>query len=143
MTLSSVEVLRPWPSRRGRKGLRAGDDGAHTVEFAIVALPLLIVTFMVIQAALVFHARSMALAAATQGAQVARAYGSSLAAGKTKAEGFLDSVGQGLHNPEVEVVTSGTDVTVTVTGNAPSIIPFMTFGVTQSASGPVERFVPS
>jgi len=134
------QTLRP-RAARGRDGLRARDRGTHTVEFAIVALPLLIVTFMVIQAALVFHARSMALAAATQGAQVARGYGSSLAAGRTKAEGFLESVGQGLHDPEVEVVTSGTDVTVTVTGSAPSIIPFMTFNVSQSASGPIERFV--
>jgi Flp pilus assembly protein TadG len=126
---------------RCRKALCARDSGAHTVEFAIVALPLLIVTWMVIQAAFVFHARSMALAAATQGANVARAYGSSLAAGKTKAEGFLDTIGQGLRDPEVEVTTSGTDVTVTVRGTAPSIIPFMTFDVTQSASGPVERFV--
>ena len=39
---------------------------------------------------MLFHARSMALAAATQGAQVARAYGSSPAAGKTKAEDFLE-----------------------------------------------------
>ena len=121
--------------------MRRRDHGAQTVEFAIVALPLLIVTFMVIQAAFVFHARSVALAAATQGAQVARAYGSSLAAGKTKAEGFLDKVGQGLHDPEVEVVTSGTDVTVTVRGHAPSIIPFFNFNVKQTASGPIERFV--
>ena len=130
---------------RGWRRLRANDcgrdRGAHTVEFAIVALPLLIVTFMVIQAALVFHARSMALAAATQGAQVARGYGSSSGAGKTKAEDFLGVVGQGLQDPEVEVTASGTDVTVTVRGHAPSIIPFMTFNVTQTASGPIERFV--
>jgi Flp pilus assembly protein TadG len=143
VTLPNVKALRSRLSSRDRKTLHAKDSGAHTVEFAIVALPLLIVTFMVIQAALVFHARSMALAAATQGAQVARAYGSSLAAGKTKAEGFLDAVGQGLHDPEVEVVTSGTDVTVTVSGTAPSVIPFMTFNVRQTASGPIERFVPS
>jgi Flp pilus assembly protein TadG len=119
----------------------AKESGAHTVEFAIVALPLLIVTFMVIQAALVFHARSMALAAATQGAQVARAYGSSPAAGKNKAEDFLEVIGQGLREPEVRVASSPTDVTVTVTGQAPSIVPFITFDISQTASGPIERFV--
>jgi len=137
----TVKALRPRPTR-GRKALHGKDSGAHAVEFAIVALPLLIVTFMVTQAALVFHARSMALAAATQGANVARGYGSSLAAGENKATAFLDTVGQGLRDPEVEATTSGTDVTVTVTGRAPSIIPFMTFNVSQSASGPIERFVP-
>jgi Flp pilus assembly protein TadG len=119
------------------------DSGAHTIEFAIVALPLLLVTFMVTQAALVFHARSTALAAATQGANVARAYGSTLAAGKTKSEDFLEQIGQGLRETEVEVTQNdaGTDVTVTVRGVAPSIIPFMTFEISQRASGPKERFV--
>jgi len=46
-----------------------------------------------------------------------------------------------LKEPEVEVTTSGTDVTVTVRGHAPSVIPFMTFDVSQTASGPIERFV--
>lgn len=137
-----AKAFRCRPVRR-RKGLRAKDSGAHTVEFAIVAGPLLLVTFMVIQAALVFHARSMALAAATQGSQVARAYGSTLPAGKAKAESFLDVLGEGVHNPVVEVTETTTDVTVTVRGNAPSIVPFLTFDVTQSASGPKERFVPS
>lgn len=136
-----MQAIRSCPSAKGRKALRGKDRGAQTVEFAIVALPLLIVTFMVIQAAFVFHARSVALAAATQGAQVARAYRSSPAAGKTKAEGFLEDLGRGLRDSEVEVVISGTDVTVTVRGRAPSIIPFLTFDVTQTASGPIERFV--
>lgn len=136
-------MLRAFRNRltRRRKAVCTKDFGSQTVEFAIVALPLLIVTFMVIQAALVFHARSMALAAATQGAQVARAYRSTPAAGKTKAESFLEVIGQGLRDPRVEVATSPTDVTVTVTGQAPSIIPFMTFNVSQTASGPIERFV--
>lgn len=128
---------------RGRKGLRGGDRGAHTVDFAIVAAPLLLVTFMAVQAGLLFHARSVALAAATQGANVARAYGSTTAAGEDKATRFLETVGQGLHSPKVVAESNGTDVTVVVTGHAPSIIPFMTFNVRQTASGPVERFVPS
>jgi hypothetical protein len=128
---------------RGRKILRRNDSGSHAVEFAIVAAPLLIVTFMVLQAALVFHARSMALAAATQGAQVARGYNSSLTAGKNKAESFLGTVGTGLEDPEVEAEESVTDVTITVRGEAISIIPFLTFEVAQTASGPKERFVAS
>jgi Flp pilus assembly protein TadG len=128
---------------RRSTGRSAGRDaGSAAVEFAIVAGPLLLVTFMVIQAALVFHARSTALAAATQGAQAARAYGSTLTVGKDKAEAFLEVVGQGLRDPDVSVSTTGTEVTVTVRGNAPSLIPLMTFPVQQSASGPVERFVP-
>jgi Flp pilus assembly protein TadG len=122
--------------------LRANDSGAAAVEFAIIALPLLVTTFMAVQAALVFYARSTALAAATQGANAARAYGSTLDVGRLKAEQFIEVVGAGLHDSKVESTTDGAKVTITVTGHAPSIIPFMTFNVTQSASGPIERFVP-
>jgi hypothetical protein len=135
---------RPRRAREwGRWRLRRNDSGAHTVEFAIIAGPLLLVTFMVIQTALVFYARSTALAAATQGANAARTYGSNpYVAGKDKAERFLAVIGGGLRDPEVTVESSGTSVTVTVTGKAPGVIPFMTFKITQSASGPIERFVP-
>ncbi|HEX6684902.1 MAG TPA: TadE family protein [Candidatus Limnocylindrales bacterium] len=142
MRSQAAEDTRP-RATRGRKSLRAKDSGSHTVEFVIVAGPLLLVTFMAVQAALVFHARSTALAAATQGANVARAYNSNTAAGEAKALEFLDAAGQGLRDPEVEAIPSqtGTHMTVTVRGHAPSIIPLMTFEIAQSASGPIERFV--
>lgn len=120
-----------------------GDDrGSTAVEIAIVALPMLLVTFMVVQAALVYYARSTALAAATQGANAARAYGASSLAGQQRADDFLDRVGGGLRGHTVSMTTTGTDVTITVSGHAPTIIPWLTFDVSQSASGPVERFVP-
>ncbi|WP_117209906.1 TadE family protein [Allorhizocola rhizosphaerae] len=129
-------IRRTWPNVASR------DKGAAVVEFAIVALPMLIVTFMVVQAALVYYARSTALAAATQGANAARAYNAPSDAGQLRANNFLNQAGGGLRNHDVIVVFSGTDVTVTVTGNAVPVLPGFNFGVAQSASGPRERFVP-
>lgn len=118
------------------------DRGGGPVEFAVLALPILVLTFVVAQAALVFYARSTALAAATQGANAARAYNAPTNAGVVKANDFLADVGNGLQNPVVTFSTTGTEVTITVTGQARTIIPGLSFTVTHSASGPVERFVP-
>lgn len=118
------------------------DSGGAAVEFAVVALPLLLITFMVVQASLVFYARSTALAAATQGANAARAYNADLSAGTAKAYSFLNQVGGGLQNPTATTTSAGNGVRVTVTGDAISVLPWLSFEVTQSASGPIERFVP-
>ncbi|WP_020525449.1 TadE family protein [Catelliglobosispora koreensis] len=130
-------------TRRGSKA--RPDRGSGPVELAILAIPLLVMTFMVAQAAFVFYARSTALAAATQGANSARSYNASPNAGIDRANNFLVQVrGGGLRNHTVSqtVNASGTEVTITVTGDAPSIIPFWTYHVRQRATGPVERWVP-
>lgn len=125
-----------------RRHSRKADRGSGPVEFAVLAFPLLLLTFMVVQAAFVFYARSTALAAATQGANAARAYNAPLSSGPAKANDFLTRTGGGLKNPSVTIRSTGTQITVTVTGEAQSILPGVSFAVTQSASGPVERFVP-
>jgi Flp pilus assembly protein TadG len=123
-----------------RRRSRKGDRGSGPVEFAVLAFPLLLLTFIVVQAAFVFYARSTALAAATQGANAARAYNAPLSSGTAKANDFLTRIGGGIKNPSVFISSSGNQVTVTVTGEAQTIIPFVRFPVSQSASGPIERF---
>ena len=109
------------------------------MELAIVASGMIVLTFAVIQVGLVFHARSLAHAAATQGVNAARAYGATDEAGRLKAQAFLDQAGTGLRNQAVTVRRSGNDVTVTVTGTAISVLPGLTFRIEQSAHGSVER----
>lgn len=137
---------RPLRDRRGGWRSRARAPlslkGEGPVEFAILAFPILVLTFMLVQAALVWYAHSVALGAATQGANAARLYGSSPTIGYLRANAFLNRVGPALTDTNVRPVQSGNSVTVTVTGKARSIIPGMTFNVTQSATGPIERFVP-
>ena len=51
-----------------------GDRGDSTVEVAILALPMMLVTGMLLHGGFYYYARSTALAAATQGASTARTY---------------------------------------------------------------------
>ncbi|MEK8106558.1 TadE family protein [Micromonospora sp. M12] len=51
----------------GRTGPRLSDRGSSPVEFAVIALPMILLTFLVVQAGLIFFAQSIALGAATQG----------------------------------------------------------------------------
>lgn len=138
--LRSHDTQRSGSRLRGRRGA-PGLRGEGPVEFAILTFPILLFTFMLIQASLVWYAHSVALGAATQGANAGRLYGSSAAAGRAKANDFLDRIGPALTDRVVTVTVTGNQVTVVVRGKARSVIPGMTFTVTQSASGPVERFV--
>jgi len=112
------------------------------VEFAILTGPILVLTFMIVQASLVWYAHTVALGAATQGANAARLYGATPAAGDAKAQQFLDEIGPALTDTSVRTTVSGNRVEVVVTGEAQSVLPWMTFRVRQSASGPVERWLP-
>jgi Flp pilus assembly protein TadG len=138
---------RPLRDRlRPRSRSRACPDrGGAAVEFAIIAAPLLLVSLMVVQTGLYFYARSVALAAATQGAYAGRQQDGTDAAAKANAEDFLRRIGIGLVGAEVTATrnVTNTEVTVVVTGRAVSLLPFLNpFDVTQQAHGPVERWVP-
>ncbi|GAA1371880.1 TadE/TadG family type IV pilus assembly protein [Catellatospora chokoriensis] len=131
--------------RRRSRSRACPDRGGGAVEFAIIAAPLLLVSMMVLQTALVFYARSIALAAATQGANAGRQQGSTDATARANADDFLGVIGPGLQSPTVTVArnAANTEVTVVVTGRAVSLIPFLNpFEISQQAHGPVERWVP-
>jgi Flp pilus assembly protein TadG len=132
---------RPWWRRDD--GVSA-DRGAGPVEFAILALGMLTLAFMIVQAGLVYHARSVALAAATQGVNVARGYQNDPEAGENNARRFLANVGDGLQDSEVThriESNNGQAVVITVTGKAISVLPGLQFDIEQSARGSIERFV--
>ncbi|WP_196279271.1 TadE family protein [Catellatospora vulcania] len=136
--------LRDRLRRRSRSRARP-DRGGGAVEFAIIAAPLLLVSMMVLQTGFYFYARSIALAAATQGANAGRQHGSNDTSARANAEDFLRRIGPGLQSPVVTVRrdTANTEVTVVVTGRAVSLLPFMNpFEISQQAHGPVERWVP-
>ncbi|MCE0485487.1 TadE/TadG family type IV pilus assembly protein [Ornithinimicrobium sediminis] len=107
----------------------------------VVLLPLVfLLLFAMVQGGLWFHARAVALAAAQEGARVAAAEDSSAGAGIAAASSFVADAGSGV---VLNVAVSGsrtvTSATVTVTGHAQSLIPFLDPAVAQSASFPTER----
>ena len=120
-----------------------GDRGSVSLELAIVFPALLLIVTALIQYALWFHARSLALAAAQQGVSVARAYHSTPAAGRGSALAFIaDHGADTLLNPDVTTASPATgQVQVVVKGRAVSVLPGVAgFAVSQSAAGPLERF---
>jgi Flp pilus assembly protein TadG len=98
--------------------------------------------FLVIQAALVYHARSVVAAAAEDAARAAQAEGGSADGGRAVAEGVLNGSQGLLPTPSVQIERGATTVTVTVSGEVRGPIPWLHPTVTASAGGPVERFVP-
>lgn len=127
---------------------RAGDRGSSAIELAILAPALLVISMLVIQWALWFEARGVALSAAQAGARIAREQqpGWPVQA-KSEARSFYYKVGTGLlDNPDPVVNPSGgnpANVYVTVGGQIPTLIPGIPrLRVAEKAGGPVECFRP-
>ncbi|WP_131103423.1 TadE/TadG family type IV pilus assembly protein [Ornithinimicrobium sufpigmenti] len=116
------------------------DRGSSSVE-VVVLLPLVfLMIFAMVQGGLWFHARAVVLGAAQEGARVAAAESSSAGAGISAATSFIADAGSGVViNPAVTGSRSATTATVTVTGQAQSLVPFLNPSVAQSASFPTER----
>jgi Flp pilus assembly protein TadG len=136
-----TETSRNTPARDGPRA--AGDRGMISLELAILFPALLLVVFTTIQAALWYHARSLALAAAQEGVRAARAEDSTLADGRAAAQAFLDrAAADTLLDTTVSTAGSGsTQVRVVVRGRALSVLPGIGGPtVAQESRGTVERF---
>ncbi|GAA4757630.1 TadE/TadG family type IV pilus assembly protein [Modestobacter marinus] len=117
------------------------ERGSATLSLAIVFPVVLLLIFTAVQGGLYYYARSVALAAAEEGLRDARAEGGTSAAGAQRAQTFLADAGGAsvLENPAVTTSRNATNTSVTVVGNAPSVLPGVSFPVSQTASGPIER----
>jgi Flp pilus assembly protein TadG len=118
------------------------DTGSFSLELAVLFPAFLLLILVIVQAALFFFARSVASSAAQQGADTARLQGNTAADGVSTATSFVTGQGGGILD-DVAVTTNGgsaTQVSITVTGHALTIIPGVTFTVRQSATAPRERY---
>lgn len=102
---------------------------------------LFVLLFSGFQIALFYQARSVAMAAATEGARVAGTEGSSAVAGEAAAWSFIAAAGgeDVLREAGVAASRSVTQATVIVQGRSMSVIPGWSPRISQSASAPVER----
>ncbi|MGW1290950.1 TadE/TadG family type IV pilus assembly protein [Streptomyces sp. NPDC002586] len=130
--------LISWWQERGWRD----DRGDTSIQMAIVFPFVLLATVAVIQASLWYYARQIAVTAAREGATAARAYQSSPAQGAERARSVLArTAGDSLRGYTVSASSDGQRVRVEVSGTALSMIPGLSgLQVTQSASGPVERW---
>ena len=122
----------------------SGERGAASVELAVTFPVVLLLVMTLIQGALWFYARSVALGAAQEGAREGRVQPASTARAQSAAEGFLDQTAQDLLTGR-DVAVNGTpsSIEVTVTGTSLSLFPGLSgWSVAQTAIGPVERPTP-
>jgi Flp pilus assembly protein TadG len=112
------------------------------VEVVIVLPAVILFTMMVVQYALVWHARHVAEAAAQDGLRAARSYQATAGEGQTAVSDYLNQVAPRLlTSTNVSVDRTATTVTVRVRGDVLSAIPGADFTVDETAVGPVERFI--
>ncbi len=133
--------------RRHRHDREArGDRGASSIEWALLTPILILVMLAVVQFAMVYHARHVALAAAQAGARVARTQpvgGGWEGAAEEKAAGDVQKIGRNLISGlRVSSGEAGDQRWVEVSGEAVRVVPFMTFRVKQRSQGPIECFRP-
>ena len=129
------------PSGCRRTVVGPSERGSASIQMVLLLPMLFAVMFLGMQAALFYHARSVAIAAAQEGARAAAAEDGSGGAGAAAAADFValaggDNVlkGAGVSSSRTTAV-----VTVIVTGTSLSVIPGWSPAVRQSATVPVER----
>ncbi|WP_310964105.1 TadE/TadG family type IV pilus assembly protein [Nocardioides terrisoli] len=117
------------------------ERGSVSIELVILLPALFAVMFLGMQAALFYHARTTAIAAAQEGARAAGAEHGRTTDGAAAANAFIDEAGGDgvLTNTTTTVHRTSTTATVTITGFSLSVIPGWHVRIVQSASVPVER----
>ena len=102
---------------------------------------LIIMTMISVQYVMVWHARNVAEAAARDGLRVARGYQATGPQGSASCAKYLDTVAKRmLGERSCTADRGGQTVVVTVHAKVMSVIPFGSFTVNETATGPVEVF---
>jgi Flp pilus assembly protein TadG len=102
---------------------------------------MVLLLMVVVQFGVYFHTRAVVTTAAHQGADNARVLNGTAEAGDAAATQFLDQSAGALRDRSVSVDRTATEVTVTISGEVLSLIPFASFPVEVTISSPVERVV--
>ncbi|WP_280637313.1 pilus assembly protein [Nocardioides sp. W7] len=126
-------------SRHPRR--RRGERGSVSIELVILLPALFALMFLGMQAALFYQARTVAIAAAQEGARAAGAEHGRESDGLGAADDFITEAGGDdvLTRAQVTVNRTTAIATVTVSGFSMSVIPGWKVRITQSATVPVER----
>ncbi len=115
------------------------ERGSSTIEMVILLPSLLAVMFLGVQAALMYQGRTIALAAAQEGARAAAAENGSASAGIAAAKSYVATTTAGLEGTTVSGSRSATEAQITGTTKTVSLVPGWKPTIKQSASMPVER----
>ena len=128
---------------RHRSDRLRSDDGYSIVEAAITLPVIFLLTMFVVQWAIVWHARNVAQATAQEALRTAQSYQSTASAGESDGNNYVAQVAPHVLGKNcVSVTRSAAMVTVRVHCDVISLVPFGHFSVDETASGPVEKYVP-
>lgn len=106
----------------------------------ILVLPaLFLIVFLAVQGAFYYHARTVAIAAAQEGARTAAQLGSNASAGIAAAADFVADTGNVITRASIDGDRSATSAHITVTGYSTTLLPGISLPVSAAASAPVER----
>ncbi|MGP5228922.1 TadE family protein [Arthrobacter rhombi] len=118
------------------------EQGQASVQNLYVLPLFLAIIFFLIQVGMSYNANNVARSAAEAGYNAARVDGGSSADGKEAARLALSGYGSTFAPSGVSINKGGTEVSVIITGRAPSLVPLWEGPkVHQEVSGPVERWI--
>ncbi|CAM3709509.1 TadE family protein [Nocardioides zeicaulis] len=132
------------PHRDPTQHRSRNDRGSVAIQMALLLPALFAVMLIGVQASLYYHARSVALAAAEEGAREAAGQTGTRDSAIAVASAFLRDAGGDdvMTDTGISGTRTAATATVTVTGKTLSVIPGWRGTVTQQASMPVERITP-
>jgi hypothetical protein len=132
----------PEPRRTVRESGRCTDRGALTLGYVVVIPAFLAAIAVLVQASVWYLARETAIAAARQGADVARTSHRPPGQGAAVAMAFASQAAPGfLLLPSASAAgTSAQTVRITVSGRVPALVPGLVITVREVVTAPVERF---
>ncbi len=118
------------------------DDGALTLSYVVIMPVFLAAILVIVQACVWYLARETAIAAARQGADVARTAHPPPGRGTQAAVIFARQAAPGflLAPTASSAGSSAATVTIRVSGRVPSLVPGMVITVSEVVTAPVERF---
>lgn len=115
------------------------ERGSSTIELVILLPALFSLMFLGVQAAVMYQGRTIALAAAQEGARLAAGEHGTAAVGIDAASAFVATTSAGLTGTAVRGTRNAAEARITVTTHTVSVIPGWKPTITQSASMPVEK----
>ncbi|TXC95240.1 TadE/TadG family type IV pilus assembly protein [Streptomyces sp. ISID311] len=116
------------------------DRGAASTQLVLVLPGLLLLALLIVQFALVWHARHIAQFAAQRALATARAEEATAADGRAQARRSLAALGSRiLAAPSVAVDRTTAQTTVRVGGTVMAVVPGLTLHASGTASGPTEK----
>lgn len=135
MTLRTPLTLR----RLTHRATAQRERGSSTIQMVVLLPALFSLMFLGVQAALMYQGRTIALAAAQEGARAAAGETGSASAGISAASAFVAATTAGLERTNVSGSRSATEARITVITHTVSVVPGWKPEITQSAVMPVEK----